>query len=99
MIKTLKEIRMKRNNFKFFAWSFLLLSWLSFIAPVQAAPTGNSVSLLQYIADNMIAGLKSNKATLKSKPGTVYSLAHKYVVPYANLNEMSKRVLPPRIWN
>lgn len=55
--------------------------------------------MLQYIADNMIDGLRNNKATLKTKPEIVYNLAYKYVVPYANLNEMSKRVLPPRIWN
>ena len=62
---------------------------------VQSDP----VSLLQYIADNMISNLKSNKATLKSKPQIVYSLAYKYVVPYADLAEMSKRVLSPSVWN
>jgi phospholipid transport system substrate-binding protein len=77
----------------------LVLSLFTLITPVQAAPSGDPVSLLQYIANNMIAGLKANKATLKTKPGIVYNLAYKYVVPYANLNEMSKRVLPPRIWN
>ena len=55
--------------------------------------------LAQYIANNMINGLRANKATLKTKPSIVYNLAYKYVVPYASLNEMSKRVLPPRIWN
>jgi len=64
-----------------------------------AADQGNPVALLQYIAHNMIAGLKSHKATLKSNPQVVYRLAHKYVVPYADLPEMSKRVLPPRVWN
>lgn len=82
-----------------FMFMTIALGWMTIATPVSAAPSGDPVSLLQYIANNMIAGLKSNKATLKSKPGIVYNLAYKYVVPYANLNEMSKRVLPPRIWN
>ncbi|HVE43931.1 MAG TPA: ABC transporter substrate-binding protein [Gammaproteobacteria bacterium] len=68
--------------------------WLN----ASAAPQSQPVALLQYIADNMIAGLKANKATLKSKPSIVYKLAYQYVVPYADLGEMSKRVLPPAVW-
>ncbi|VVC76116.1 putative phospholipid-binding protein MlaC [Aquicella siphonis] len=89
---------MRRNNVVL-AFVLLVFGWFSIAATVQAAPTGDPVSLLQYIANNMIAGLKKNKATLKTKPSIVYNLAYQYVVPYANLNEMSKRVLPPRIWN
>lgn len=81
------------------AFSLFIFGWFSLLAPVQASPSNDPVALLQYIASNMIAGLKKNKATLKTKPSIVYNLAYKYVVPYANLNEMSKRVLPPRIWN
>lgn len=93
----LKNNRAKRNLFLLFVT--LVFSWLTVMTPAQAAPSGDPVSLLKYIADNMIDGLKSNKATLKTKPSIVYNLAYKYVVPYASLNEMSKRVLPPRIWN
>lgn len=83
--------------------SFLLVlaSWIC-VANVFAATgasQGNPVSLLQYIADNMISGLKSNKASLKTKPSVVYGLAYKYVVPYADIPEMAKRVLPPQVWN
>lgn len=81
------------------AFFILLFGWMIGIQAVSAAPTSDPVSLLQYIATNMIAGLKENKATLKSKPQVVYNLAYKYVVPYATLPEMSRRVLPPRIWN
>jgi phospholipid transport system substrate-binding protein len=62
-------------------------------------PTSDPVQLLQYVADNMVNQLKSNQATLKTKPGIVYKLAYEYVVPYADLAEMSKRVLPPQTWN
>jgi len=87
---------MLKNKIIFSFFATLALGWMTI---VYAAPTGDPVSLLQYIANNMIDGLRANKATLKTKPGIVYNLAYKYVVPYANLNEMSKRVLPPRIWN
>lgn len=57
------------------------------------------VNVLQNIADNMIAGLKANKATLKTKPQIVYGLANKFVVPHAALPEMAKHVLPRQTWN
>jgi phospholipid transport system substrate-binding protein len=47
----------------------------------------------------MISILKSNKTTLKQNPSLVYSLAYKIIVPHADLDEMSKRVLPPQTWN
>ncbi|OGT37519.1 MAG: hypothetical protein A3F11_02560 [Gammaproteobacteria bacterium RIFCSPHIGHO2_12_FULL_37_14] len=78
-----------------------LYAWIIFLnvlTPVFAQST-DPVILLQQIADNMIAGLKANKATLKTKPTVVYNLAYRYVVPNADLAEMSKRVLPPSVWN
>jgi len=81
--------------------SFLAISFgwmICFYANAQSMQS-DPVALLQYIANNMISGLKSNKATLKTKPQIVYSLANKYVVPYADLAEMSRRVLPPQVWN
>lgn len=82
--------------------SFLVLftSVIALTLEAKAAANKNDpISLLQYVANNMIAGLKANKATLKSKPQIVYNLAYEYVVPYADLDLMSKRVLPPRTWN
>lgn len=77
----------------------IMLGWMTIFTLAQASVQSDPVQLLQYIANNMVAQLKANKATLKSKPGIVYQLADKYVVPYADLPEMSKRVLPPRVWN
>jgi phospholipid transport system substrate-binding protein len=77
----------------------LVISWLSITAVAYASLQSDPVGLLKYIADNMISQLRSNQATLKTKPAIVYSLAYKYVVPYADLPEMSKRVLPPKVWN
>ena len=63
------------------------------------APQNDPVKLLQFIADNMITSLKANHANLKSNPQIVYSLANRYIVPYIDIAEMSRRVLPPAIWN
>jgi len=77
----------------------VLLGWLMSMTMVQAAaPQNNPVALLQYIANNMIAQLKEHKATLKNNREFVYRLARNYVVPYADKDEMAKRVLPPRVW-
>ncbi len=77
----------------------LLVGFLSFSSMVYASVQSTPVGLLKYIADNMIEQLRANQATLKTKPGIVYKIAYQYVVPYADLPEMSKRVLPPKIWN
>lgn len=87
-----------RINKLFLTFFILMFGWMTTIT-AYAAPTGDPVGLLRYIADNMIAGLKSHQATLKTKPAIVYNLAYRYVVPYADLAEMSKRVLPPQTWN
>jgi len=76
----------------------LLCFFVSFMPLTLTAAPNDPVGLLQYIADNMIRELKANQATLKTKPGIVYSLAYEYVVPYADLDEMSKRVLPRNTW-
>src|SRR3989344_3983333 len=56
------------------------------------------VDMLRSIADQLINSLKAHKTNLKSNPSLVYSLATRIVVPHADLVEMSKRVIPPRIW-
>lgn len=79
-----------------------LVFFTSFVALTlearAAANQNDPVALLRYVASNMIAGLKANKATLKSKPQIVYNLAYQYVVPYADLDVMAKRVVPPNAW-
>jgi len=78
--------------------SFLVVvSWLGMMNVAAAAE--NPVAMLQSVANNMISQLKANQATLKTKPSIVFSLARKYVVPHADLDEMSRRVLPPQTWN
>ncbi|EKD70489.1 MAG: Toluene tolerance protein Ttg2D [uncultured bacterium] len=84
-------------------WNLFFIMTAIFLAcmPIltKAASQSDPVALLQSIADNMVSQLRANKATLKTKPQIVYRLAYRYVVPYADLPEMSRRVLPPQVWN
>lgn len=82
---------------KFFLVLFMLLVGCLSSATVYAE--NNPTVLLESIANKMISELKANEVTLKSNPAFVYRLANTIVVPHANLTEMSKRVLPPAIWN
>lgn len=77
----------------------LLIILMGFMFNMNARAAEDPITMLQSLADQMIDGLKSNKASLKTNPSFVYSLARKVVVPHADLTEMSKRVLPPNIWN
>lgn len=81
----------------------LLTFWISSLCLLMlnvcfAIDTSNPVNMLQGISDQMIADLQSHQATLKSNPSQVYGFAREVIVPHADLAEMSKRVLPPRIW-
>ncbi|HSW92827.1 MAG TPA: ABC transporter substrate-binding protein [Gammaproteobacteria bacterium] len=82
-------------------WAFCVTGCIALAIlslPARAAG-GGPVDMLQSVADQMIASLKANKTTLKQNPGLVYSLATRIIVPHADLDEMSKRVLPPQTWN
>jgi phospholipid transport system substrate-binding protein len=77
---------------------FVLLSLM--ISSMQTAvASSDPVSIVQSLADEMIASLKANKTTLKTNPKLVYSLAYRIVIPHADLDEMSQRVLSPQTWN
>ncbi len=82
-------------------FSLILITCGLILSTIQVAQAndGNPVDMLKSVADKMIDGLRVNKATLKTNPAFVYSLAYKIVVPHADLSEMSKRVLPPQTWN
>lgn len=85
------------RSIKTIAASLLLVG--SMLVACQAYAASNPVAILQSVANQMISQLKANKATLKTKPQIVYKLAYRYVVPHADINEMSRRVLPPDVWN
>lgn len=76
-----------------------ILSGLFILMPRLAVAENDPVNLLNSIADQMISNLKAQKATLKTNPTVVYSLAYKILVPHADLEYMSKRVLPAQSWS
>lgn len=87
---------MKLNRILISVTFFLLL--LSATVSSVFAASGGPVGMLQGIADQMISNLKQHKITLKSNRQYVYSLAYKLVVPHVDVDEMSRRVLPPETW-
>lgn len=78
--------------------SFLILMTFFFSSAVIASDN-DPVNMLQVLANNMIASLKSNQSSLKTNPSIVYSLAYKIVVPKADISFMAKSVIPPQTWN
>ena len=82
------------KKYLFSVISFLMIACISLNASAQ----GDPINLLQSVADRMIASLKQQQVTLKQNPSVVYSLANRIIVPHADLDEMSKRVLPPQTW-
>lgn len=78
---------------------WLLAIFMVAVTPLWAAADKNDpVQLLSSVADQMIGALNEQKVTLKTNPAVVYSLANKIIVPHADLDEMSQRVLPPNVW-
>lgn len=83
------------KRFSIASFLFILLFGLySITASASESPT----QFLQSIADQMISKLKQNKVTLKKNPSLVYSFANQIIVPHADLNAMSQRVLPAKTW-
>jgi len=89
---------MKKTFLSVFS-GLMMICMALMILPITAQAAEDPVSILQSIADQMIASLKANKTTLKENPSLVYSLANRIIVPHADLDEMSRRVLPPQTWN
>jgi phospholipid transport system substrate-binding protein len=88
---------MKLNKILAALLSCTLLLMMSLSA--FAASGGGPTALLKGVADRMIADLEQHKVTLKSNRKYVYSLAYKLVVPHVDVDEMSRRVLPPQTWD
>jgi phospholipid transport system substrate-binding protein len=84
---------MKKTIARLFLFSIFLV-----LLKTAFADNSDPVDLVSSLADKMIASLKSRQATLKNNPKLVYSLAYKIVIPHADLDEMSQRVLPPQTW-
>jgi phospholipid transport system substrate-binding protein len=83
--------------------SKIFLFCIGLVLSLQLSAANNvnvdPVKMLNKIADDVIASLKTHQAHLKSNPDLVYKLAKTIIVPHADLSEMSQRVLPPKTWN
>ncbi len=80
-------------------YAYLLSIFIFFIACLpRIALAQDPVSMLDSVANQMISSLKAHKATLKTNPAVVFSIAYKIVVPHADLDVMARNVLPPRTW-
>jgi phospholipid transport system substrate-binding protein len=76
----------------------LVLFLSIFLISAPSFSASDPVSMVESIANQMLAQLKANKATLKTHPTQVYSMANRIIVPHADLDAMSQRVLPPEVW-
>lgn len=73
-----------------------LLASLLLVMVAQAAVAARSpVTMLQGMANNMIAGLKANQSRLQSHPSIVYGLVKRNLVPYADINQMAASTVGP----
>lgn len=84
---------------KYSAGFQILILLLIMTLAITAKATSDPVSMLKSVADAMLNSLQTHKTTLKKNPTVVYDMARKIIVPHADLSEMTKRVLPPQIWN
>ncbi len=82
---------MKKLLTLFFIFIFMQTAW--------ANDGRDPTDMLQSLANRMIESLKANKTSLQTDPNKSYALAYKILVPHADIAEMSKRVLPPQVWN
>ncbi|MCD6045784.1 MAG: mlaC [Gammaproteobacteria bacterium] len=74
--------------------AFLGLCFLGVVVALS-----DPVTQLSQTADQMIAALKSNKATIKSNPAMVEDLARKILLPQVNADLMAKLALGRDGWN
>lgn len=81
-----------RNKLKlwFVFWTLLVISTWSVASPLNT---------LERAANNVLLSLKKNQANLKTKPGLVYSVVNRYIIPHVDVYGMSRSVLDRQVWN
>lgn len=72
-------------------YTFLLLSSVVF---AQTSP----VPMLEGSANQIIATLKANKSSLKSKPDIIYKAVDDYLLPHVDVLGMARSVLGREAW-
>ncbi|MDP3268753.1 MAG: ABC transporter substrate-binding protein [Legionella sp.] len=76
--------------------TFLLVACMSVGATVAAQTS--PVPMLERVANQIIATLKENKASLKSNPGIIYKAVESNLLPNVDVPGMSRSVLGRQAW-
>lgn len=79
------------------AFKLIVLIMCYVIASIGIAQS-SPVSMLENAANQILSTLKANKATLKNNPTIIYSAVERYLVPYVDVEGMSRSVLGRQIW-
>ncbi len=65
---------------------------------MTAMAAGDPVAMLQQTSNQMISALKQNKATIKTNPKLVESLARQIILPHVDTSAMSQLALGRTAW-
>lgn len=82
---------MKTVKYAFMALALTLSQWIW----AQSAP----VPMLENIANQIIATLKQNKASLKSNHRIIHAAVERYLLPNVDVTGMARSVLGRQAWN
>jgi len=77
---------------------FILLVACVAMSQTMVAQT-SPVPMLERTANNIIATLKDNKASLKSNPNIIYQAVESHLLPNVDVVGMSRSVLGRQAWN
>lgn len=81
----------------------LKISLISFVSAMalftsSMALAGSPVAVVERAANRVVSQLKSNKATLRSNPGVVYSIINRVILPQVDVYAMSRSVIRRSVW-
>lgn len=82
-----------RNTLK-----FLLVMCFSVWMVAALAQDPAPVAMLKSTSDQMLSALKSNKATMKNNPDTIYRLVNSILLPHVDLESMGRSVIGRTYW-
>lgn len=82
-----------RNKLK-----FLLVMCFSVWMVAALAQDPAPVAMLKSTSDQMLSALRSNKATMKNNPDTIYRLVNSILLPHVDLESMGRSVIGRTYW-
>jgi phospholipid transport system substrate-binding protein len=79
--------------------SRIMLTFMIGLFSLQCYAQSSPIDMLQNTSDQMLAELKTNKATLKSNPKKVFDIVNRILLPRIDMTTMSKSVVGRNAWN